>query len=131
MSLQVTAEPVPLASDADGVVRVGSSRVTLDTVVAAGFHHHLQGLGMGPRHDDHVGGAGLRHHPRFVVATIHDLYVGDDRGNDCDGAKRAGLSAHLLDPSGARLEDLVAACGLAENLVAPIDWGMRSCSRRL
>jgi uncharacterized protein (DUF433 family) len=35
MSLQVTAEPVPLVSDADGVVRVGSSRVTLDTVVAA------------------------------------------------------------------------------------------------
>src|SRR5437868_13671427 len=35
MSLQVTAEPVPLASDADGVVRVGSSRVTLDTVVSA------------------------------------------------------------------------------------------------
>jgi uncharacterized protein (DUF433 family) len=35
MSLLVTAEPVPLASDADGVVRVGSSRVTLDTVVAA------------------------------------------------------------------------------------------------
>jgi uncharacterized protein (DUF433 family) len=35
MSLLVTAEPVPLASDADGVVRVGSTRVTLDTVVAA------------------------------------------------------------------------------------------------
>jgi uncharacterized protein (DUF433 family) len=35
MSLQVSAEPVPLATDADGVVRVGSSRVTLDTVVAA------------------------------------------------------------------------------------------------
>src|SRR5262249_34538016 len=35
MSLQMTAEPVPLATDADGVVRVGSSRVTLDTLVAA------------------------------------------------------------------------------------------------
>jgi uncharacterized protein (DUF433 family) len=35
MPLQVPAEPAPLASDADGVVRVGSSRVTLDTVVAA------------------------------------------------------------------------------------------------
>jgi uncharacterized protein (DUF433 family) len=35
MSLSVTAEPVPLVSDADGVVRVGSTRVTLDTVVAA------------------------------------------------------------------------------------------------
>jgi uncharacterized protein (DUF433 family) len=35
MSLLVPPDPVPLASDADGVVRVGSSRVTLDTVVAA------------------------------------------------------------------------------------------------
>ncbi len=29
------ADPVPLTKDADGVMRVGSSRVTLDTVVAA------------------------------------------------------------------------------------------------
>jgi uncharacterized protein (DUF433 family) len=35
MSLVVTAQPIPLASDADGVVRVGSTRVTLDTLVAA------------------------------------------------------------------------------------------------
>jgi uncharacterized protein (DUF433 family) len=35
MILPVTAEPLPLASDADGAVRLGSSRVTLDTVVAA------------------------------------------------------------------------------------------------
>src|ERR1700730_15223508 len=35
MPLLVTAEPVPLASDADGVIRIGPTRVTLDTVVAA------------------------------------------------------------------------------------------------
>ncbi len=35
MVLLMTAEPVPLANDADGVVRVGTTRVTLDTVVAA------------------------------------------------------------------------------------------------
>jgi uncharacterized protein (DUF433 family) len=35
MSLQVTAEPAPLRTDVDGVVRIGSTRVTLDTVVAA------------------------------------------------------------------------------------------------
>jgi uncharacterized protein (DUF433 family) len=35
MSLRMTHEPVPLTGDADGVVRVGNSRVTLDTVVAA------------------------------------------------------------------------------------------------
>ncbi|MBV9125952.1 MAG: DUF433 domain-containing protein [Planctomycetes bacterium] len=40
MPLQVTAEPAPLTSDADGVVRVGSSRVTLDTVVTA-FHEGM------------------------------------------------------------------------------------------
>src|SRR5260370_18520180 len=35
MSLVVTTAPVPLRTDADGVVRVGKTRVTLDTVVAA------------------------------------------------------------------------------------------------
>ena len=35
MSLSVAAEPVPLETDADGVMRVGKTRVTLDTVVAA------------------------------------------------------------------------------------------------
>ena len=31
----MTAEPVPLATDASGTIRVAGSRVTLDTVVAA------------------------------------------------------------------------------------------------
>lgn len=35
MSLVVAPEPIPIAADADGVVRVGGTRVTLDTVVAA------------------------------------------------------------------------------------------------
>ena len=35
VSLTLRAEPVPLATDIDGVVRVGGTRVTLDTVVAA------------------------------------------------------------------------------------------------
>ena len=35
MGLVIAAEPVPLAIDADGVVRVGGTRVMLDTVVAA------------------------------------------------------------------------------------------------
>ena len=33
MSLAIDAEPVPLQADADGVVRVGATRVTLDTIV--------------------------------------------------------------------------------------------------
>jgi uncharacterized protein (DUF433 family) len=35
MSLMVSPEPVPLAADRDGVMRVGGTRVTLDTVVVA------------------------------------------------------------------------------------------------
>ena len=35
MSLAIVSEQIPLETDADGVVRVGGTRVTLDTVVAA------------------------------------------------------------------------------------------------
>ncbi|HEX6605690.1 MAG TPA: DUF433 domain-containing protein [Chloroflexia bacterium] len=35
MSLTIETEPVPLAINQQGVVRVGGTRVTLDTVVAA------------------------------------------------------------------------------------------------
>jgi uncharacterized protein (DUF433 family) len=35
MTLTIDTEPVPLLTDKDGVVRVGGTRVTLDTVVAA------------------------------------------------------------------------------------------------
>lgn len=35
MELRVSPERVPIRSDADGVIRVGGTRVTLDTVVAA------------------------------------------------------------------------------------------------
>ncbi|MBI4602206.1 MAG: DUF433 domain-containing protein [Planctomycetes bacterium] len=35
MTLVIDSQPVPLRTDADGVVRVGKTRVTLDTVVGA------------------------------------------------------------------------------------------------
>lgn len=35
MGLEIGVETVPLRMDADGVVRVGGTRVTLDTVIAA------------------------------------------------------------------------------------------------
>jgi len=35
MSLPLTTTPLPLDTDADGVVRVGGTRVTLDTLVEA------------------------------------------------------------------------------------------------
>ena len=34
-TLVITTEPIPLETDTDGVVRVGGTRVTLDTIVAA------------------------------------------------------------------------------------------------
>ncbi len=33
--MSVAPEPMPLSADADGVIRVGNTRVTLDTVVGA------------------------------------------------------------------------------------------------
>jgi hypothetical protein len=35
MSLAIKAEPLPIATDIDGLARVGGTRVTLDTVVMA------------------------------------------------------------------------------------------------
>ncbi len=35
MTLVITTEPISLETDADGVVRVGGTRVALDTIVAA------------------------------------------------------------------------------------------------
>lgn len=35
MSLTAASEPVPLVTDAEGVIRVGGTRVTLDTVITA------------------------------------------------------------------------------------------------
>jgi putative hydrolase of the HAD superfamily len=37
---------------------------------------------------------------RSGVAAERILFVGDDRGNDYDGARAAGLRAVLLDPAG-------------------------------
>lgn len=35
MALPIESEPIPLEVDANGVVRVGGTRITLDTIVAA------------------------------------------------------------------------------------------------
>ncbi len=35
MTLSILAEPVPLETDVGGVIRVGKTRVTLDTVISA------------------------------------------------------------------------------------------------
>jgi uncharacterized protein (DUF433 family) len=35
MQMQIVADPVPMAIDKDGMVRIAGSRITLDTVVGA------------------------------------------------------------------------------------------------
>jgi uncharacterized protein (DUF433 family) len=35
MSITINTEPTPLKIDADGIIRVGNTRVTLDTIVVA------------------------------------------------------------------------------------------------
>ena len=35
MSLVIVNTPIPLKTDSEGVVRVGNTRITLDTVIAA------------------------------------------------------------------------------------------------
>jgi uncharacterized protein (DUF433 family) len=35
MTISISTHPIPLAVDADGVIRVANTRVTLDTIVAA------------------------------------------------------------------------------------------------
>jgi putative hydrolase of the HAD superfamily len=47
------------------------------------------------------------------------LYVGDDRGNDFDGARRAGMHALLLDP---RRQHLDLGSQRLERLTDLIDW---------
>jgi uncharacterized protein (DUF433 family) len=38
MSFAIQSEPIPLQTDSDGTVRVGGTRVTLDTVINAHLH---------------------------------------------------------------------------------------------
>ncbi|HTE66071.1 MAG TPA: DUF433 domain-containing protein [Candidatus Binatia bacterium] len=59
MSIAATPEPVLLATDADGVVRVAGSRVTLDTLVAS-FH---------------TGDSPEEIHEQFPTLDLADIYA--------------------------------------------------------
>lgn len=60
MSLAATVEPVPLTADADGVIRVGKTRVTLDTVVAA-FREGMTPEGI------------IEQYPSLVLAEVYSV----------------------------------------------------------
>ncbi len=107
MTLQVTAEPVPLTGDADGVLRVGSSRVTLDTVVAA-FREGMTPEGI------------VQQYPSLRLAEVYSVigYVLNhaaevdsylrDRQRFAEGVRRENESR--FDPAGVRARLLARRC---------------------
>ena len=60
MPFTITSDPLPLASDSEGVVRVGGTRVTLDTVVAA-FQEGLSAEGL------------VEQYPSLRLADVYSL----------------------------------------------------------
>ena len=99
MALAIEPAPVPLQTDADGVVRVGRTRVTLDTVVAA-FEEGATAEEIVQQYPSldladvySVIGFYLRH--RFEV----DAYL-HQRQQQADAARAYSESRH--DPSGVR-----------------------------
>ena len=99
MALTIEPAPVPLRTDADGVVRVGRTRVTLDTVVAAfeegataeEIVHQYPSLDLADVYS--VIGFYLRHRSEV------DAYL-RQRQQQADAARAYSESRH--DPSGVR-----------------------------
>ena len=99
MPLPLTAEPIPLEMDDDGVVRVGKTRVTLDTVVAA-FLDGATAEEIAQQYPSllfadiyHVIGHYLRHRPEV------DTYL-RQRQQHADAVCQQNALRH--DPSGVR-----------------------------
>ena len=99
MTLTITAAPPPLTIDADGVVRVANTRVTLDTVVAA-FHHGATAEEI------------AQQYPSLMLADVYavisyylqrraevDAYVQQRREQ---GARIRGDTESRFDPAGVR-----------------------------
>src|SRR3712207_2062802 len=99
MSLVLDAEPVPLAQDSDGVIRVGGTRVTLDTVVEAYLHGATadtiaeQYPSLSPADVHTALGYYLRHRPQV------DAYLAARRAR-ADQVRRDNEVRH--DPAGIR-----------------------------
>ncbi len=99
MSLLVTAEPVPLNTDADGVLRVGSTRVTLDTVAMA-FQEGMTAEGIVQQYpslrlaDVYLVIGFILNHPEQVDAYLQE------RQRLADEARQ--LNEARFDPTGVR-----------------------------
>ena len=99
MQLVIESEPVPIAADAGGVYRIGGTRVTLDTVIAA-FHDGAtpeeiveQYPAIGLDHAYAVIGYYLRHQPEV------DAYL--SARSEASAHVRAEVE-HVLPPHGLR-----------------------------
>ena len=104
MGLAISIDPVPLAVDADGVVRVGGTRVTLDVVVEA--------FGEGATAEEIV-----QQYPSLALADVYAViaYYLRRRGEvDAYLAERgaAGRAAH------AEIDNLVDRGELRKRLLA-------------
>jgi uncharacterized protein (DUF433 family) len=97
--LKDVVRPVPLAADADGVIRVGATRVTLDTVVAA-FREGMTAEGIAGQY------------PSLRLADVYSVigYVLDHpaevdvylRGRQALAAEVRGENEARFDPAGVR-----------------------------
>jgi uncharacterized protein (DUF433 family) len=111
MGLSIAPEPIPLSCDPDGVIRVGNTRITLDTVVAA----HRDGVTA-----DEI----ARQYPSLELADVYatiayylrhrpevETYL-MERQAQSDAVRRDNESQ--FDPAGVR-ERLLARRAVTEN----------------
>ena len=79
MSLVVVADPAPFDTDADGVVRVGGTRVTLDTLVAA-FHEGASPETIADQYPEEVYTRGFRVYTTIRKADQEAAYIALRKG---------------------------------------------------
>jgi uncharacterized protein (DUF433 family) len=104
MSLILTQEPPPLVSDSDGVVRVGNTRVTLDTVVEA-FHEGMTAEAI------------VEQYPSLQLAEVYSVigyYLRHQMQVDAYFRDRARFAAQIRQENEARFNPI----GVRERLLA-------------
>lgn len=104
MTLRLTAQPIPLSYDADGVARVGSTRVTLETVVEA-FHHGQTAEGI------------VERYPALSLADVYTViayYLGNRDAVDAYVRERHQSAADVRRQNESRFDP----AGIRERLLA-------------
>ena len=104
MKLSIEPETAPLATDQDGVVRIGNSRVTLDTVVYA-FNDGAKAEGI------------MERYPSLLLADIYSVigyYLGHRTEVDAYLKEREVFAAEVRRQN----ESIFPSTGLRERLLA-------------